>query len=249
MSGLLTYAIGDVHGCRQKLRRLLSFCVRHRGERPARFVFVGDYIDRGPDSRGVVETLLGLQRDMPGQVVCLRGNHEAAMLRALPWGEEEGLLWIAMGGAKTLLSYGVKQPAELPARHLGWLEALPLSFDDGRRLFVHAGVNPLRPLTRQRDSDLLWIREPFLSSERDFGRLIVHGHTPLEDGLPDWRPNRLNLDTGAVFGGPLTCAVFDEAQTAPVAFLNDAGSLQVDGPKDLAAPRGRPVKSEASIDS
>ena len=105
------------------------------------------------------------------------------------------------------------------AAHVDWLRALPLSYDDGRRFFVHAGVNPGAPLDAQDDFDLLWIREPFLSHGGDYGRLIVHGHTPLADGIPDLRGNRLNLDTGAVFGGPLTAAVFDDAQTEPIGFL------------------------------
>src|ERR1700720_550421 len=126
-SELLTYAIGDIHGCRGKLLRLLYFCARHRGIQPARFVFLGDYIDRGPDSRGVIETMLKLQRDMPGQVICLKGNHEALMLGAMSWQRDEGLLWVFQGGARTLLSYGVKQPAELPFEHRSWIASLPLS--------------------------------------------------------------------------------------------------------------------------
>ena len=88
--------------------------------------------------------------------------------------------------------------------HLNWLRSLPLTYDDGRRLFVHAGVDPHKPLGAQDEHDLIWIREPFLDDDRDYGRLIVHGHTPLETAKPDLRPNRLNLDTAAVFGGPLT---------------------------------------------
>jgi serine/threonine protein phosphatase 1 len=223
--GLLTYAIGDVHGCRDKLVHLLYFCARHRAGRPARFVFVGDYIDRGPDSRGVIEILIKMQREMPGQVICLRGNHEALMLNAMGWQETEGLLWASQGGARTLLSYGVKQPAELPAKHLDWFAALPLSFDDGRRFFVHAGVNPSLSLDQQAEIDLLWIREPFLSSDQDYGRLIVHGHTPLSSPVPELRPNRLNLDTGAVYGGPLTAAVFNEHAILPTAVINDVDGI------------------------
>ena len=128
-------------------------------------------------------------------------------------------LWLAQGGLATLKSYGVAEPRELPRAHVDWLRALPLRYDDGRRFFVHAGVNPATPLETQDDFDLLWIREPFLSHRGDYGRLIVHGHTPLVDGVPDLRGNRLNLDTGAVFGGPLTAAVFDDAQTEPIGFL------------------------------
>jgi serine/threonine protein phosphatase 1 len=216
---MLTYAIGDVHGCVDKLVRLLARCRDHAGDRPRRLVFVGDYIDRGPDSRGVVETLLTLQRDDP-RVICLRGNHEALMLEALETGDEA--LWLLNGGGETLDSYDVEQALDLPAELVEWADALPLSFDDGRRLFVHAGLNPRVPLDRQTEQDVLWIREPFLSSRRDFGRLVVHGHTPLRTGVPDLRANRLNIDTAAVFGGPLTAAVFEEDRTEPVAFLTDA---------------------------
>lgn len=221
MAPSLTYAIGDVHGCRDKLARLLDFCVRHSDGGSARFVFVGDYIDRGPDSRGVIETLLALKRDMPGQVTCLKGNHEDMMLRALHGDEDELLLWLSQGGARTLLSYGVEHPADLPPEHLAFFASLPTSFDDGRRLFVHAGVNPAFALDRQREEDLIWIREPFLHSSRDFGRLVVHGHTPLLSERPDIRPNRVNLDTGAVYGHPLSAAAFAEDRTEPIAVLND----------------------------
>jgi diadenosine tetraphosphatase ApaH/serine/threonine PP2A family protein phosphatase len=214
---MLTYAIGDVHGCLDKLVRLLARCRQHGGGEPSRLVFVGDYIDRGPDSRGVIETLLALQREQ--EVIYLRGNHEAMVLDALETSDHT--LWLRNGGHDTLASYGVTCAAELPGAHLDWIAALRLTFDDGRRLFVHAGVNPSLPLDRQDQRDLVWIREPFLSSRRDYGRLIVHGHTPLTTGLPDHRANRLNIDTAAVFGGPLTAAVFADARTEPIAFLTD----------------------------
>ena len=215
---MLTYAIGDVHGCVDKLVRLLARCRAHAGDRRRRLVFVGDYIDRGPDSRGVIETLLKLQRSEP-EVICLRGNHEALMLDAVESGDEA--LWLLNGGGETLESYDATQALDLPAELVDWADALPLFFDDGRRLFVHAGLNPRVPLDHQTEQDLLWIREPFLSSRNDFGRLVVHGHTPLRAGVPDLRSNRLNIDTAAVFGGPLTAAVFEEHRTEPVAFLTD----------------------------
>jgi serine/threonine protein phosphatase 1 len=96
---------------------------------------------------------------------------------------------------------------------------LPLTYDDGRRFFVHAGVDPEKPLETQDEAVLLWIRETFLENDRDYGRLIVHGHTPLSTAKPELRRNRLNLDTAAVFGGPLTAAVFDDAQTQPIKYL------------------------------
>ena len=221
MADLLTYAIGDVHGCFDKLVRLLGRCRLHCGARPMRLMFVGDYIDRGPQSRRVVELLIETQNASPDRVVCLRGNHEAMAIAAAAEGGDMEALWLMNGAAATLGSYGVAQAAELPPKHLEWFRSLPLAYDDGRRYFVHAGVDPHAPLAQQSEHDQLWIREPFLQHQGDYGRLVVHGHTPLPAGLADLRPNRLNIDTGAVFGGPLTAAVFDAKQTAPVAFLSD----------------------------
>ena len=220
MTDAITCAIGDVHGCRQMLDAVLDRCRHYLGDRPARFVFLGDYIDRGPDSRGVVETLMDLQRRLPGGVVCLRGNHEALLIDAYATGDVE--LWeVRNGGDATLASYGIEELRQLPPEHLAWFRSLPASFDDGRRFFVHAGVNPTRPLDAQDEHDLVWIREPFLSTARDYGRLIVHGHTPQRNGQPDRRGWRLNLDTAAVYGGRLTAAIFFDSETAPLAFLND----------------------------
>jgi serine/threonine protein phosphatase 1 len=214
----LTYAIGDIHGCLDKLRSLMLRCEMHADGRPPAFVFVGDYIDRGPQSCAVIDCLIDLKARHGDRVVALMGNHEAMALAAVD-GSGPVQLWLAQGGLATLESYGVAEPRELPRAHVDWLRGLPLSYDDGRRFFVHAGVNPGMPLEAQDDFDLLWIREPFLSHRGDYGRLIVHGHTPLAGGVPDLHGNRLNLDTGAVFGGPLTAAVFDDAQTEPTGFL------------------------------
>ena len=215
----LTFAIGDIHGCREMLDRLLERCFRCAGERSLRFVFLGDYIDRGPDSRGVVQTLIDLDKRLPGNVVCLRGNHEMLLLDALA--KDDMGLWLFNGADATLASYGVDHVAALPPEHLAWFAALKPSYDDGLRFFVHAGVDPARPLNEQREHDLAWVREPFLSTERDYGRLIVHGHTPQRNGKPDLRRWRLNLDTAAVYGGRLTAAVFNGEQREPIAFRTD----------------------------
>lgn len=213
-----TYAVGDIHGCLDKLKSLIAACRQHAGDDEMMLVFLGDYIDRGPELAGVVRYMLSLQADAPHHVIALKGNHEAWALAVL-----DGLLpargWLGNGGAATLSSYGATDVGELPRAHLDWMRSLPLTYDDGRRLFVHARVDPQRPLDAQHDHDLIWIREPFLDDDRDYGRLIVHGHTPLESFRPDLRPNRLNLDTAAVFGGPLTAAAFDDAQTAPIAII------------------------------
>lgn len=213
----LTYAIGDVHGALHKLQQLMARCEAHAAGRSRRYVFLGDYIDRGPDSAGVLAVVRETAAKIP-DVVALLGNHEAMLLAALD-GAIDPEIWLGQGGAVTLGSYGVAQLSALPRGDIDWLRTLPLRQDDGRRFFVHAGVDPRLPLDAQNENDLLWIREPFLVDERDYGRLIVHGHTPLASGTPDWRSNRLNLDTGAVFGGPLTAAVFSDDVTPPLSFL------------------------------
>lgn len=216
----LTYAIGDIHGALHKLQTLLARCQHHAAGRPRRYVFLGDYIDRGPDSAGVLRTLREIMASLPDTVavIALMGNHEAMLLAALD-GTLDPAHWLGEGGVMTLRSYGVTRARDLPHADVDWLRTLPLTHDDGRRLFVHAGIDPRVPLDAQDANDLIWIREPFLSDARDHGRLVVHGHTPLASGVPDLRTNRLNLDTGAVFGGPLTAAVFSDEATPPVAFL------------------------------
>ena len=213
-----TYAIGDVHGCLEQLQQLVETCEKDSESQKSTFILLGDYIDRGPNSRGVIEFLLGLQKCSPDQIICLKGNHEDLFLAALD-GEDAEMHWLSNGGDTTLLSYGATRARDLPSSHIDWIRSLPLFHDAGRRFFVHAGVNPDRSLDRQRSRDFLWIRKPFLSSEKDFGRLIVHGHTPVQSGVPDRHFNRLNIDTGAVYGQSLTAAVFDKDITDPCYFL------------------------------
>ena len=218
----LTYAIGDIHGALHKLELLLAQCRAHGGRDGGagalKFVFVGDYIDRGPHSEGVIRYLIELAREMPDNVVTLMGNHEA-MLLAIIDGAIDPSDWLGQGGKETLQSYGVTDARDLPPEHVDWLRRLRFSHDDGKRFFVHAGVDPARPLEAQDPHDLLWIREPFLSHGGDYGRLVVHGHTPIAAGVPELRSNRLGLDTGAGYGRPLTAAVFSDDQTAPLGFL------------------------------
>jgi serine/threonine protein phosphatase 1 len=214
----LTYAFGDIHGSLDKLKSLIEACRRHADGRTMTLVFLGDYVDRGPDSAGVVRVMMSLQSESAQRVIALKGNHEAWVLSLLD-GTTSMSGWLRNGGDATLSSYGVKDVCDLPRAHLDWMGSLRLTYDDGRRFFVHAGVNPEKPLDAQDEQDLLWIRLPFLTDDRDYGRLIVHGHTPLATNVPELRSNRLNLDTAAVFGGPLTAAVFDDEQTEPLTFL------------------------------
>jgi serine/threonine protein phosphatase 1 len=163
----------------------------------------------------------------PERFICLRGNHEAMLIAAAAKDRSDHDLmnWWANGGEQTLDSYGIDDPSALPADHLAWMKALPLKFSDWKRLYVHAGVRPGVSIADQSEKDLLWIREPFLSCDDDHGALVVHGHTPTESGLPDLRSNRLNIDTGACFGGPLTAALFTTAQLTPSLFCNSKGDF------------------------
>jgi serine/threonine protein phosphatase 1 len=221
-ASLTAYAIGDIHGCLAKMNRLLDRIAEETAGKPVRLIFLGDYIDRGPDSRGVIERLMTLQRERPDDVICLRGNHEAMALAAVASPDDYEEYWRANGGAATLTSFGVFHARELPQDVVAWMETLLYAYDDGVRYFVHAGIDPSKPLTEQTEHDRIWIREPFLSSKVSFERLIVHGHTPLMTAKPDVRANRINLDTGAVYGGPLTAAAFTADTRESIGFLTDA---------------------------
>lgn len=214
----LTYAIGDIHGCADLLDALLEKIEAHAAGRSRRLVFLGDYIDRGADSARVIETLRRLQWRDEGGVTCLMGNHEAMLLKTL---HERGAreVWLQNGGHETLRSFGVDGPEGLPGDVLDWIEALPTLHQDARRWYVHAGFRPEAGVPDPDDGARLWIREPFLSEERDYGRHVVHGHTPLSKGRPDVRRFRTNLDTGAVYGGALTAGVFGPDESKAVDFL------------------------------
>ena len=225
MAAPVTFAIGDIHGCLEKLESLLAACDVFSGGQSARFVFIGDYIDRGPRSKDVIDLLIKGGGTRNRAFVCLRGNHEEMLLRAADpqRSDRDLMMWWGNGGEQTLESYGVEDPSNLPAEHLDWMRSLPLQSSDPHRLFVHAGIRPGIALSSQSAEDLLWIREPFLSSQADHGVLVVHGHTPTRSRKPELRPNRLNIDTGACFGGPLTAAVFSEEDRVPLFFIDDSG--------------------------
>lgn len=215
---MLTYAIGDVHGCHGMLEALLARVEGDAAGRPHRLVFLGDYIDRGPDSAGVLSRLRRMQAAAPGRVVCLKGNHEDLMLGAISQPARLAL-WLHNGGGTTLASLGCPDLRDVPDDLIGWLSACPTWFRDERRIFVHAGLRPGRDAAEQSDHDRLWIREPFLTADYDFGAFVVHGHTPQLGGTPDIRPQRVNLDTGAVYGGRLTAGIFTDDQAGPTGFL------------------------------
>ena len=219
------YAIGDVHGRLDLLDGLLRDIAQDSENAPKRRVLVtlGDLVDRGADSAGVVERLLNLHAEPPFdafELHFLMGNHDALMARFLDGANDaDASLWLSNGGTETLAGYGVdtgldfaalhsEAHARIPQTHRNFIHGLGLSHREGDYLFVHAGIRPGIALTRQVPDDLMWIREEFLQSNADFGCVVVHGHTPLP--VPEVRPNRIGIDTKAWLSGTLTCAVLQD---------------------------------------
>ncbi|HUB95813.1 MAG TPA: metallophosphoesterase family protein [Stellaceae bacterium] len=222
-AGTVLYAIGDVHG-RVDLLRALGGLIRADAEERTALrrvvVCLGDYVDRGADSRAVLDLLIN--EPWPGfERVHLRGNHEALMLRFLE-DIDIGPTWLTYGGRQTLASYGIDAPTaydaeegllraqgelrdRLPRAHVDFLRSLPVMHREGDYLFVHAGVKPGVPLDEQREEDLLWIRDEFLDCNEPFGAIVIHGHTIARE--PDIRRNRIGIDTGAFASGHLTALV------------------------------------------
>ncbi|MGJ5206453.1 metallophosphoesterase family protein [Bradyrhizobium sp. HKCCYLR20261] len=217
--GLTLYAIGDIHGCAGLLADAFALIDEDIARcRPARaiHVFLGDYIDRGPDSRRTLDLLIARAGRHPSAFV--RGNHEAILSDVL---HRDDLVadWLRLGGSTTLMSYDVLVPRTnvdagslrrslaqaLPRAHGEFLAALRPSFTCGDFFFVHAGVRPGVALSQQSEDDMMWIREPFLSSAEDFGKVVVHGHTPVRE--PDIRDHRINIDVGAYATGRLAVLI------------------------------------------
>lgn len=215
--GRRVYAIGDIHGCDAQLANLHGMIAGDLARRPvdsAVLVHIGDYVDRGPDSAGVLRRLSNGPRIDGMAVVNLLGNHDETMLHALSGDRAATTDWLFAGGKAALESYGVDPdsprdawPRAVPAEHLAFLRGLTLFHQEGGYLFVHAGVRPGVALAAQTREDLLRIRQPFLYTERDLGAVVVHGHTPVK--APMVRHNRIAIDTGAVFGGQLTCLMLE----------------------------------------
>ena len=198
------FAVGDIHGCHDKLTGLLAK-MDWQPDSGDLLLFLGDYIDRGPHSYAVVETLLELIDQDPTNVITLMGNHEKMFLDFLA-GEELPHLF-SNGMAATVSDY-CRADRELSADHLMFYRNLRLFYETEDYIFVHAGLMPGKALEEQSLADLLWIRDPFLDSGYDFGKTVVFGHTPFKQPLV--APGRLGLDTGAVYGGQLTCCVLPE---------------------------------------
>jgi serine/threonine protein phosphatase 1 len=228
--GTRIYAVGDIHGRLDLLDELLGWIGNDIAQRPIAkpiYVFVGDYIDRGPASRETIDRLI--EHRERNNCVFLKGNHELVAIKCL---SDRSLFdtWMRLGGMETLASYGISahgltngrkvvelQAAfhrALPPAHFGFFRHLQPSFACGDFFFVHAGVRPEVDLARQRENDLLWIREEFLGSSFDFGKIVVHGHTPTTE--IEVGSNRINIDTGAFATGRLTCLVMEEESLSAV---------------------------------
>jgi serine/threonine protein phosphatase 1 len=225
--GRLVYAIGDIHGRLDVLQPLVMElardCARTAAPERPLLIFLGDYVDRGPSSAGVIEFILRLLQEGLFEVRALKGNHEEAFLTFLD-DPAFGETWMKHGGAQTLASYGVRPPLRnetdgwaaardalvqaLPPAHADFLVGLELITTVGDYAFVHAGVRPGAPLHKQAEHDLLWIRNEFLESAGPFDKVIVHGHTPSE--APQITPWRLGIDTGAYATGILTAVRLDD---------------------------------------
>lgn len=216
------YAVGDIHGRVDLLAETTDLIDEDLARRPVAYaveIYLGDYVDRGADSKGVIDLLS--TRLVQNNAICLRGNHEELLERFL---NHSDVLesWLKLGGLQTLASYGIhlrpdrsETPEALQARfrrafprsHTLFLKCLKPWICCGDYLFVHAGIRPRVPFDRQTMHDLLWIRDEFLNSAHHHGKCIVHGHTPVPH--PDLRPNRINIDTGAWQTGTLTCVVLE----------------------------------------
>lgn len=221
------YAVGDIHGRADLLRETHDLIRADLDRSPVGrkcVIYLGDYVDRGLESRQVIDLLL--DDPLAGvEAIHLKGNHEQFMLAFLD-DIGVGANWLTNGGNATLYSYGVGMgeaaTAEermtaaqaalreaVPPRHLTFLQDLRLSHREGDYVFVHAGLKPGRPLEEQEEEDLLWIRDEFLHSDRDFGAVVVHGHSISSD--PEIRDNRIGIDTGAFASGVLTTLVLEES--------------------------------------
>lgn len=217
-AGQRLYVVGDVHGCGKALASVHRLIAEDLLARPIRFprlVYLGDYFNQGADSAGTL-ALLTAGPPVPGlPVIALMGDHERMLIDALNGERAAATDFLWSGGRETLASWGVdpdlpreQWEAALPSSVLTWLRGLVLTYRQGSYLFVHAGIRPGTSLQDQSREDLLTIRHPFLSTEQDFGVVVVHGHstaTSVHIG-----PNRIGLDTGAGIGGKLTCAVLED---------------------------------------
>lgn len=199
------FAIGDIHGCFDKLQRLILEIKADPVNDT--LVFIGDYIDRADGGRDVVDYILKLKKTFQN-VICLRGNHESMLLRFLDGVEDD--IYLANGGFATLKAYGISRSdapkvrkKKIPPDHLKFFKSLLPYYETDQFIFVHAGLIPGRELNEQSLYDMQWIRQTFIDSDDDFGKQVVFGHTHFSEPLVE--DNKIGIDTGAVYGGRLTC--------------------------------------------
>jgi serine/threonine protein phosphatase 1 len=202
-----TFAIGDIHGCHEQLLEMLATI--ESSWPGGRIVFLGDYVDRGPDSKAVVDRVMAGPTKPNWEWTALKGNHEAMMVAAVKFGDHVAG-WLENGGVETIDPYD----GQIADTVLHWMEKLPVILVDPYRIFVHAGVDETQPLERQREQTLLWSRPVEGRSGQYWGRHVCHGHTPAAEN-PVTIGNRTNIDSGCVFGGSLTAAVFDDDRPGP----------------------------------
>jgi serine/threonine protein phosphatase 1 len=209
-----TYVIGDIHGCPDELTRLVDKLPLNSSDR---LIFLGDYVDRGPDSKGVISYLIELQRTCPATVVFLKGNHEDMFLAYMGFPGKYGDMFLYNGGSATLMSYGATPHNQtsadillvIPPPHIKFLKDLEITYCAGDFLCVHAGVNPVKPLEMQDEEEMLWIRDEFILKPHDLPYTVVFGHTPQEQVLFHL-PYKVGLDTGLVYGNRLSCLELGE---------------------------------------
>lgn len=210
-----TCVIGDIHGCRASLTALLDKVI----DQADTLIFLGDYVDRGPDSKQVIETLIQLQKTHP-RPIFLKGNHELMFYNYLIGTDRS--IFLRVGGLQTLNSYNISPQADgnlldlLPSAHIAFIESLALYYEDQHGIYVHAGLQPGRHLSQQTPDWCLWVRDRFIHSSHDFGKPVIFGHTVFREPLIE--DNKIGIDTGAVYGGKLTALL-----------LPDMEFIQVDG--------------------
>lgn len=213
---MTTCVIGDIHGCHASLTNLLDKVI----DRADTLIFLGDYVDRGPQSRQVIETLLQLRNNPNLHLIFLKGNHELMLYNYLTGVDRS--VFLRVGGLQTLASYGINQENDdnllplLPASHRAFFEQLALYHEDQHGIYVHAGLQPGKHLSRQTPDWCLWVRDRFLRSSANFGKPVIFGHTVFHKPLVE--ANKIGIDTGAVYGGKLTALL-----------LPDMEFIQVDG--------------------
>ena len=203
------YAIGDIHGCYDKLRALMDKIPIDMTRDT--LVFIGDYIDRGSSSFEVVQYLVNLKALFP-EIIFLKGNHEDMLLKYLSG--DDRLTFLMNGGRLTLEDYlnhaDSDEDSPIPVEHMNFFSRLRTSHESDEYIFVHAGLRPKVPLAKQSPKDMVWIRQKFIYSDYDFGKRVVFGHTPFNE--PFVKANKIGIDTGAVYGNQLTCVKLPQVE-------------------------------------